>query len=90
MKKNWFQRNPSVTMIIVGGLIYSFEKTFSREFPEHDWLVAFAAVGAFVFLDMWLLIQKGRSFWWLLLIIPVPVAYFFLKNNLEMPQSTKL
>jgi cytochrome bd-type quinol oxidase subunit 2 len=90
MKKNWFQRNLGLTMVIAGGLIYTFEKTFSKEFPEHEWLVALSALGVFILLDMWLLTQKGRSFWWLLLIIPVPVAYFFLKNNLEIPQSTKL
>lgn len=87
MKKNWFQRNPGVTVIIaLGGVILNFERTFSKHFPEYEWLIAFAAVGGAVILMMWALMQKGRSFWWLLLIVPIPVAYFFLRNNSPDPR----
>jgi len=95
MKKNWFKRHLHWTFLIGGGLIYNFGKTFTDVSERHgkDDLAlvgALVAVGVLLLLYMWLLIQKGRSFWWLLLIIPFPVAYFFLKNNLEIPQSTKL
>ena len=92
MKKNWFKRNPGVTFIIAGGLIYSFERsfetTFAKHFPESEygWVGPLIAVCAMILVLMWALTQKGRSFWWLLLIIPVPIAYFFLKN-LEIPQQ---
>lgn len=44
---------------------------------------ALIAVCAMILLIMWAIMQKGRSFWWLLLIIPVPIAYFFLQNKTD-------
>jgi len=88
MKKNWFQRNPNLTMVITyGGVFLSFEKTLSRHFSELDWVGGFVIFCAAILLMMWLLTLKGQSFWWLLLVVPVPIAYFFLKNNLEISQS---
>jgi len=90
MKKNWFQRNPNITMILAyGGGIVSFEKALSESllehFPEYEWLGVFAIICMMILLMMWLLMLKGRSFWWLFLVVPVPIAYLFLKNTSESP-----
>jgi len=91
MKKNWFQRNPNLTMILCyGGIILSVERTLSEHFPENELTITLTIVCAATFLMMWLLMLKGRSFWWLFLVVPVPVAYFFLKNNLELPKNIKV
>ena len=91
MKKNWFQRNPNLTMIIVyGGIFLSFEKTLSKHFPENEWTITLIVVCAAILLMMWLLMLKGRRFWWLLLVVPVPVAYLFLKNNLGLPENIRV
>ena len=66
-----------------GGIFLSFEKTLSEHFTENGWIITLTIVCAAIFLMMWLLTLKARSFWWLLLVVPLPVAYLFLKNKLE-------
>jgi fatty acid desaturase len=90
MKRNWFQRHPNLTFLFAyGGVFLSFEKTLSRTFSEPNWVEGLVIVCAAILLMMWLLTLKARSFWWLLLVVPVPVAYLFLKSNFELPKNIK-
>ena len=50
-------------------------------FPGYDpfWTVVYLL--AILFLMIWGLICKSRSYWWLFLVVPIPLAYFILKNK---------
>ncbi len=81
--KTGLEGRPGLTFLILLGLLYGVEKVFSEELPEHSWLVAAGFVCALILLSMWALTQKARSYWWLFLVGPIPIAYFFLPNKTE-------
>lgn len=93
----WFRRHLHWTVVLslplaVGvALLVNFIVVFASSSSAHPWLFLRAQIiveGVCAMVWRWVLDSKGRSLWWLLLAVPVPLGFiclFSLENRSSLP-----